>query len=92
MSGTSGACEVYAEVPAAVRRSGGFEDMSGRSFGSVTVLGLLRGGPWWVCNCRCGARVLRRSRAIRYPNPSDCCGECREDQRLSALVAPELPR
>lgn len=53
-------------------------DLVGKRFGKLVVrersekrTGGNR-GAWWVCECDCGARVVRRADGLRRPNPS--CG------------------
>lgn len=56
-----------------------FVDLTGISFGRLTVLGLLAGkSGTWVCRCKCGKYLTRKAKAIRNPNNAgDRCTTCR---------------
>ena len=56
---------------------GGVEDLSGRKFGRLTVIGLsadLRGR--WVCRCTCSNYVIRRTAAVLNAAPDSSCPQC----------------
>jgi hypothetical protein len=63
----------------------GFEDMTGRRFGRMTVIGLASERAYgskvkgcWVVRCACGHYESRRAKAIRNPaNADDACVHCR---------------
>ena len=54
-------------------------DLTGKTFGRFTVLGVLAGVEnQWVVRCACGDYEIRRAKAINNPkNNRDCCENCR---------------
>ena len=69
----------------ALTRPDGREDLTGRRFGRLEVIGAAVKAPGskapglWVCRCVCGNFVQRRARAVRNPtNSSDGCERCRQ--------------
>ena len=69
-------------------RSGG-ENLRGRRFGRMTVVGYSaekRGR--WVVRCSCGVFTLRTAKAIRNAaNSADACQRCRHADNLRHLSA-----
>lgn len=68
-------------------------DLRGRTFGTLTVVGLAvstdtvqrQAGNHrlWVCRCVCGNYLTRRAKAINNPkNTIDACDRCRQVQFL----------
>ena len=69
--------------------TGGGVDLTGRTVGSLTVVGIAGGVRRkdsmrsWVCRCVCGRYQTRHARAINNPrNANDCCDHCRHVQYL----------
>jgi len=73
------------------RRPNDQQDMTGRTFGKLTVIGLStkagkdsRGGAaCWICRCECGYFVARKTKAVRNSrNNYDACTQCRHVEAL----------
>lgn len=56
------------------------DDLTGRRFGRMTVIGLSKERPkLWACRCSCGLFEFRKAKAIKNPtNTWDCCEKCRK--------------
>jgi len=58
------------------------EDLTGRKWGRMTVVGYLRsstnntGGAVWLARCACGAYETRRTKPIKNASPRDRCTKC----------------
>jgi len=61
-----------------------FEDLSGRRFGQLAVLGYYGSDPdvapskaaFWVVRCSCGTYTLRTTRTIKKAWPDAACDAC----------------
>lgn len=68
------------------RANPNFQDLTGRTFGRLTVLGIhaeraKSGGARWVCRCRCGQYAQFRARTL-LDGDQDRCGACDYTRQL----------
>lgn len=65
------------------------EDLTGREFGRMRVVGRIKGK--WVCRCSCGLYEARKAKSINNPrNQNDACHHCRallHLKRRSAMLS-----
>ncbi|MDT6278115.1 hypothetical protein NNL50_11280, partial [Enterococcus faecium] len=58
------------------RKGNGFDNLTGRRFGKLTVIGLSakKAGrkSYWVCQCDCGNKHLVRSDSLKSGNVQSC--------------------
>lgn len=58
------------------RKGNGFNDLTGKKFGRLTVLGLSekKSGrkSYWVCECDCGNKKLVRSDSLKRGQVQSC--------------------
>lgn len=69
------------------RKGNGFEDLTGKKFGRLTVLGLSekRSGrkSYWVCQCECGNKKIVRSDCLKSGNVKSCDCLKREQDKIN---------
>lgn len=66
------------------QRAWNFKDLTGKTFGSLTVEGLIgikNRTPYWQCLCRCGRTHAASSQTLRF---GGSCG-CLKKERIGAL-------
>jgi len=70
--------EVCSATPLATREvPADCEDLAGRKFGRLRVIGLSADvNRRWVCRCICGNYVLRSSKAIKQGAQDAACHQC----------------
>ena len=84
------------EITAAIRQSEGFLDLTGQSFGRLTVVGLLAEntlgkGSIWVCRCKCGRYSGNRGKTLKA-GKRDRCDHCDHTQRLALFASGDNAR
>jgi hypothetical protein len=77
----------------------GFSDLTGFSYGRLTVIGLhdsKRGdgsnGATWVVRCVCGLYETRRTAHIKKASPDACCNPCGRKKHAAWLLKTYGPR
>lgn len=79
------AAGVCSDLPLPIRASGFQcnEDLTGRAWGRMVVLGLARDRrERWVCRCVCGHYVYRKARTIKKADPDEACHACQHVDQL----------
>jgi hypothetical protein len=64
-----------------------FDDITGRTVGSCTVIGLagfLHQYSVWLCRCQCGRLFLRRAIGLKHRSPKYC--DCSNRHRVAGTV------
>ena len=74
---------MYKTIETTNRRGNGFDNLTGRKYGRLTVLGLSekRSGrkSYWVCECECGKQKLVRSDSLKCGQVQSC--GCLRDEK-----------
>src|ERR1700744_6788606 len=72
-----------------IMAQGKFDDLTGRVFGRLTVIGRgqsdSRRHARWICKCECGKETLSYTLALKA-GTSTSCGCYKEEQRLKAIT------
>ena len=88
-------------ISADTRRNPEFVDFTGRTFGRLTVVGLMDKGSntpaSWVCRCQCGGYCSRRAKSLKVADRGGnsfkpMCGRCDYIIKLRDGWSPSIGR
>lgn len=90
MKEIKGVYAMYKTIDISERKGNGFNDLTGESFGRLTVIGLSprRSGrkSYWVCQCNCGNKIVVRSDILKAGATQSCGCIKKEQDKINLTV------